>query len=78
MKKEQVKIPKDELMKKFPIRAKMKGWFFNISEVSNGCWKISGSDRWNRRISLEGSDIDELIIEAEVEASRLKDGASAL
>lgn len=78
MKTEQIKIPEDELMKQFPIRAKTKGWFFNISEVANGCWKISGSDKWNRRISLEGSGIDELIIEAEAEASRLKDGASVL
>ena len=73
-----IKIPEDELLKEFPIRAKTKGWFFAIAELSEGHWKISGSNKWNQRINLEGIDLDELIIEAESEASRLKGGTGTL
>ena len=61
-----------ELVREYPVRGATAGWFYRLTEVSNGYWKLEGSDRWGRKISLDGIDADELLKQAELEASKFE------
>jgi len=67
-----------DLKSEFPIKGKTPGWFFSLTEISNGYWKLIGSDKWNRKISLDGIDPDELLEKAEAEASKINGQQHAL
>jgi hypothetical protein len=62
-----------ELEKDFPIKGMTPGWFFSITEISNGYWRVEGSDKWGRKISLDGVDPDDLLEKAEAEAMRINE-----
>ena len=69
--------PEQDLIKEFPIRGKAQGWFFQITELSNGSYKLVGSDKWSRKIKLDGTNYENLIEKAEAEATKLNGEAYA-
>ena len=77
MKIQIAKIEEAELVKIFPIKGKAVGWFYKLTETSNGAWKIEGSDLWGRKIGITGSDEKELVESAEAEAMKLNDNIRA-
>ena len=60
-----------ELRQEYPIEGTTPGWFYRLTEVSNGYWRLEGSDRWSRKISLDGIDPDVLLQQAGREASKI-------
>ena len=71
-------ISEQSLKNDFPLKGNTPGWFFSITEISNGYWKIEGSDKWSRKISFDGVDPDELLEKAETEALKLNGQQHAL
>jgi len=67
-----------DLLAEFPITGKVSGWYFKIDEVSNGYWRLTGSDKWGRKISFDGKNPDDLLQKAEAEASVLNRESRAL
>ena len=63
----------DELIKRYPIKGKTSGWCFKLTEISNGAWKVEGSDKWGRKVEMTGANDSELIELAETEASRINE-----
>ena len=72
MKTEIHKTPETEILKSYPIKGKTSGWYYRTTETSNNAWLIEGSDLWGRKISIQGSDLDALIIEAEKQTLEIK------
>ncbi len=60
MKKEVEKRSEDDLAP-YPLRGVVEGWFFRVTEVSNGWYRVEGTDRWGRQVSRMGSDPEELL-----------------
>ena len=67
-----------DLLAEFPITGKASGWYFKIDEISNGCWRLTGSDKWGRKISIDGINPDDLLRKAEAEATVLNGESRAL
>ena len=76
MKKPVREISEAELKAKYPIKGSTLGWYFRLTETSNGAWKIEGSDKWSRKITLTGADEIELLSKAETESTRIKEKQS--
>lgn len=73
MKLQVVKIQEEELIKTHPIRGKALGWFFKLTETSNGAWKVEGADVWGRKVVMTGYNENELLKTAEFEAIRINE-----
>ena len=55
MKRRVEKENEADLMARYPIKGKISGWYFRITEVSNGAWQVDGSDQWGRQVSRTGT-----------------------
>ena len=67
------KISESELIKEYPIKGTSSGWFFKLTETSNGAWKVEGSDKWGRKVAMTGTNENELIELAEAEAASINE-----
>lgn len=47
----------------YPIADRHPGWYFRMTEVSNGAWLVEGSDAWGRTVSRQGVDPEQLLAE---------------
>lgn len=61
----------DELLVTYPIRGTAPDWFFRLDETSAGAWKVSGTDRWGRTVSITGHDEEDLLSRAESQARKI-------
>ena len=39
------------MIRNYPISGLLDGWYFRVQEVSNGCYRVEGSDAYGRIIS---------------------------
>ena len=60
--------PDREIKQSFPIRSRVRGWFFRVDELPTGYWQIKGRDRFGHTVSCVGECPDELLATAETEA----------
>ena len=56
MKRAVARLSRAELLAEFPIDHLIPGWFFRVTETSNGAWRADGSDPWGRQVSCQGDD----------------------
>ncbi len=77
MKKEVQKKSESELVKRYPIKGKVEGWYFRTQETSNNAWEVEGSDQWGRKVYRQGDDPKILLEEAVLEAMRISGKSSA-
>jgi len=71
MKLEIQKLSEAEILESYPIKGKTKGWYFRTIETSNNAWLVEGSDVWGRKVTIQGSDPEILLKDAENEASNI-------
>jgi len=57
-----------EILKKYPIKGNIEGWYFRTNEISNNAWEVEGTDLRGRKVFCHGSDQQALIFEAEAMA----------
>lgn len=62
-------MDKQEVLRTFPIRGLLEGWYFRQDEVSNGHYVAEGTDLWGRKVNKEGP-APEGLLEACAEAAR--------
>ena len=60
-----------EILESYSIKGKTKGWYFRAIETSNNAWLVEGSDVWGRKVTIQGSDPETLLKDAEKEASNI-------
>jgi hypothetical protein len=48
----------EEMIQKFPISGLAKDWYFRVQEISNGIFRVEGSDIYGRTVSRAGTEID--------------------
>ena len=58
----------EEMRESYPIADRLPGWYFRVTEISNGAWRVEGSDAWGRTVSRQGVDPEQLLAEC-VEAA---------
>ena len=63
---------KDKLLKHFPIKDRLDGWYFRIDEVSNNVYEVEGSDLYGRQVSKKGSNPEVLLNECIEDAEKIK------
>ena len=51
-------LPQSKMEKKFD---ELPDWTFEISEISYGCYRVTGSDSPGRSVERDGTDLDELL-----------------
>jgi len=71
MKKEIRKQSESEILKSYPIKGKLIGWYFRVVETSNNAWEAEGSDLWGRKVQCSGFDPEALIAETVEMAKQL-------
>jgi hypothetical protein len=70
-----------ELIKQYPLTNIVEGWFFQVTETSQGVYSVEGVDRWGRSVSRQGidpeillgelkKDIDELFKDTKIPSNR--------
>lgn len=77
MKKPVTKRSEQDLLRTHSIRGRTPGWFFRMQEKSAEHWEVEGLDVWGRRVSVEGSDPEALLAEAETRARQIRDELDA-
>jgi len=60
--------PDRDIKQSFPIRSRVRGWFFRVDELPTGYWQIKGRDRFGHTISFVGDSPDDVLASAETEA----------
>jgi hypothetical protein len=50
----------EELSFQYPLTNIVEGWFFQVTEISQGVYLVEGVDRWGRSVSRQGIDPEEL------------------
>ena len=60
--------PDREIKQSFPIRSRVRGWFFRVDELPTGYWQVKGRDRFGHTISCVGETPDDVLATAESEA----------
>ncbi len=69
------KRPEAEILKEFPIRGEVPGWYYRITERNAGAFQLEGTDAWGRTVTLSGTDPDALRERAEQQAARISDAS---
>jgi hypothetical protein len=60
--------PDREIRQSFPVRGRVRGWFFRVEELPTGYWQVKGRDRFGQTVSCLGSNPEEVLNDAESEA----------
>jgi hypothetical protein len=69
--------PDRRIQQSFPVRGRVRGWFFRVEELPNGYWQVRGRDRYGQTVSVIGDGPEETLASAELEAQALS-GRDAL
>ena len=60
--------PDREIRQSFPVRGRVRGWFFRVEELPTGYWQVKGRDLYGQTVSCLGSNPEEVLNDAESEA----------
>jgi hypothetical protein len=60
--------PDREIRQSFPVRGRVRGWFFRVEELPSGCWQVKGHDRFGQTVRCLGSNPEDVLNDAESEA----------
>ena len=71
MKNQITKQPEAELKVLYPKKGKTPGWYFRIREVSNGVYRVEGSDGLGRKVVHSGTEPESLLAECEADAEKI-------
>jgi len=52
-----------ELLKDYPIKSKVDGWYFSVEEVAIMVWYVKAKDIYGHTMSYSGSDGPEFMIQ---------------
>jgi hypothetical protein len=56
MKKLVTALSSDEILSMYPIKDLLEGWYFRVTEISNGTYQVQGMDKWGHSVSRQCSD----------------------
>lgn len=59
------------IQQSFPVRGRIRGWFFRVEELPSGDWQVRGRDRHGQTVSVVGTGPEEALASAESEAQIL-------
>jgi hypothetical protein len=54
--KKLVTVLSDETLSMYPIKDLVDGWYFRLSEISNGAYQVEGIDKWGHSVSRQCSE----------------------
>lgn len=63
--------PDQRIQQSFPVRGRVRGWFFRVEELPSGDWQVRGRDRHGQTVSVVGEGPEETLASAESEAQLL-------
>jgi hypothetical protein len=63
--------PDRGIQQSFPVRGRVRGWFFRVEELPSGYWQVRGRDRHGQTVSVIGDGPEEALASAESEAQLL-------
>lgn len=66
--------PDRRTQQSFPVRGRVRGWFFRVEELPSGYWQVKGRDRHGHTVSVVGEGPEETLASAESEAQVLSSG----
>jgi hypothetical protein len=63
--------PDRGILQSFPVRGRVRGWFYRVEELPTGYWQVKGRDRFGQTVSFVGASPEEVLKNAEDEAMML-------
>ena len=60
-----------KIRQSFPVRGRVRGWFYRLEELPTGNWQVKGRDRFGQTVNVVGSSPEEVLTNAENEAQLL-------
>ena len=63
--------PEQRIQQSFPVRGRVRGWFFHVEELPSGHWQVRGRDRHGQTVRVVGDGPEEALASAESEAQML-------
>jgi len=60
--------PDRQIRQSFPVRGRVRGWFFRVEELPTGDWHVRGRNWFGQTVSCLGSDPEDVLNDAESEA----------
>lgn len=55
----------------YPLKEIIEGWHFRIEEISQGYFRVSGTDVWGRSVSRDGIDPEMLLLECKADIIKM-------
>jgi hypothetical protein len=68
--------PDREIRQSYPVRGRVRGWFFRVEELPTGYWQVRGRDRFGQTVNCLGSNPEDVLNDAESEAMMLSSGSA--
>ncbi len=65
------RLKEADVKSRFPLVDLVPEWFFRVREISNGGYRVEGTDLWGRQVSRSGSDPDALLTACAQDAERI-------
>ena len=65
------KMSELEMLKRFPVKSEVPGWYFRVTETSNSAWLVEGMDQWGRLVSATGNEPGQLLLELAAHAREI-------
>ena len=66
--------PDREIRQSYPVRGRVRGWFFRVEELPTGYWQVKGRDRFGQTVNCLGNNPEDVLNDAESEAMTLSNG----
>lgn len=66
--------PHHDIRQSFPVRGRVRGWFYRLEELPTGLWQVRGRDRFGQTVNVVGSTPEDVLKMAEDEAMMLSGG----
>ena len=67
--------PDRQVRQSFPVRGRVRGWFFRVEELPTGYWQVRGRDQHGQTVRCIGTSPEDVLKDAESEAMLLSNGA---
>ncbi len=63
--------PDRDIRQSFPVRGRIRGWFFRVEELPTGYWQAKGRDRRGRTVISVDVEPEAALLRAEADAEAL-------
>ena len=60
--------PDNDIRQSFPVRGRVRGWFFRVEELPTGHWQVKGRDGHGQTVTCLGTNPEDVLRDAESEA----------